>query len=369
MPSFGRRFLAALLVLAAPARAKVLEDTIASVNGQPVLLSEYRKNLGSVFEQYRQNLPKVFEDEDAVRQIRQKVLDQMVDDELLAQHAEKSNVKATEREIDNGVEEVKARFKTDDSGKPVPEEEADRLFREELKREGLDMAAFRKRLRKQVRVRKVIEESVRPQAKPPTEEDARGYFDKMQVVIKGDTTPVAGMSPMEAQQLTLLAGRLKDAGAERIRARHILIKVPPGATLVDKSRAMKTVESMRKRLKDGEDFSELARKHSEDTESAKRGGDLGFFLKGWMVPEFDKVAFSLPVGEVSDAVETQFGYHLIRVEEKKAAHKPSFEEVQDQLSQALFSMRVQKELEKLVLDLRAKGTLEVHTPVEKVSLK
>jgi parvulin-like peptidyl-prolyl isomerase len=366
MPS-SNKFILALLAaaLASPAAAKVLDDTVAVVNGQPILLSEYKKNLDSVVEQYKKNLPDIVEDTTAVKQLRQKVLDQMIDDELMAQKA--SDVKVTEREIDNGVVEIKDRFKRDEAGKAVPDEKAEAAFTEELQQEGLSLTAFRERLKKQIRVRKWIDDQIRPSVKPPTDGETKTYFEKMIKLVDGDTSTLAGLSPMETQQMTVLTQRLKEASAERVRARHILIKVSPNATMVEKSQALKRIKEIHDQLKKGADFAALARDKSEDPATAKHGGDLGFFLKGWMVPEFEKAAFSLGVGELSDIVETQFGYHVIRVEEKRAAQKPSFEEVKEQLQQALFAMNVQKALEKKVGELRAKATIKIETPLDKVT--
>ena len=369
MPNSNKRLSRAVPVLAAAVlfgaasvRAKPIEETVAFVNGKPLLLSEYKKNLESVLEQYRKNMPDALKDDAAVKQIREKVLDQMVDDELLAQRAEKDKVKVSERELDNGVQEIKQRFSVDEEGRPLAEGDADGAFQNELKKEGLSLLQFRERIKRQLMVRKLIESDVRPRADPPKEADIRAYFDRMQYFIKGDTSAVKGMGPDEAQQFQLLATRLRDASAERVRARHILIRVPKDASMVDKSKALNRIKDVQQQLKDGADFAELARKYSEDPESKKRGGDLGFFLKGWMVPEFEKAAFALDVGQTSDIVETQFGYHLIHVEEKRAAQKVQFDDVKDQLGQALMAMRVQGELEKLVKDLRAQATIEKNLP-------
>ncbi len=353
-----------LAALAAPAAAKPIEDVVATVNGKPLLYSEYKKNLDSVLEQYKKNLPDALKDPEASRQIKDKVLEQMVDDELLAQQAEKEKVRVLERELDNGVVEIKQRFQTDEDGKPLATDKADEAFQKELRKEGLNLQQFRDRIRRQLMVRKLIDESVRPKAAPPKEADVKAYFERMQRFVQGDTATIKGMPAEEAQQFQLFSTRLKDASAERVRARHILIRVPKDASMVDKSKAMNRIKALQKQIKDGADFGELARKNSEDPESAKRGGDLGFFLRGWMVPEFEKAAFALGVGEMSDIVETQFGYHLIKVEEKRAPQKVEFDDVKEQLGQAMMAMRVQGELEKLVKDLRAGATIERTPPKE-----
>ncbi|MBD3271562.1 MAG: hypothetical protein GF384_03370, partial [Elusimicrobia bacterium] len=113
------------------------------------------------------------------------------------------------------------------------------------------------------------------------------------------------------------------------------------------------------KIKEGADFARLAREHSDDTESARNGGDLGFFVRGWMVPEFEQAAFNLRVGEVSDIVETEFGYHLIRCEEKKAAQPLELDAVQDELAAYVFQQKAKEKFERWVKDLRAAANIQI----------
>ena len=117
---------------------------------------------------------------------------------------------------------------------------------------------------------------------------------------------------------------------EEVRARHILVK--------DKSLA----DSLYKAIQSGADFAELAEKFSEDPGSKKKGGDLGFFTRGRMVKEFENTAFALDVGEVSKPVKTQFGWHIIKLEERRKREQPPFEQQKDKLRQQLKRIRQQE---------------------------
>lgn len=103
---------------------------------------------------------------------------------------------------------------------------------------------------------------------------------------------------------------------ERVHARHILISVPPGDT-VSEAKAKTKIEAIFAELKQGADFSKIAKNVSADVGSAKNGGDLGWFVRGQMVPEFEKAAFELKSGSISSPIRTQFGYHLIQTLEHK----------------------------------------------------
>jgi peptidyl-prolyl cis-trans isomerase C len=127
---------------------------------------------------------------------------------------------------------------------------------------------------------------------------------------------------------------------EMIRARHILIKAETSATDEEKKKAKAKAEEVLTKIKKGDDFSKLASEISEDPGTKDKGGDLDFFPKGSMVPAFEEVAFSLKPGEVSGIIETEYGYHLIKMEEKKDAHLEPYENIKDKVKdQALQEMR------------------------------
>ncbi len=147
---------------------------------------------------------------------------------------------------------------------------------------------------------------------------------------------------------------------ESVKARHILIRVPQGADKKQWDEAKKKIEGIIARLKKGEDFAKLAKEYSEDPGSKNRGGDLGYFTKGRMVPEFEKAAFALKKGEISGPVKTAFGYHVIKVEDRKPAGEKSFDEVKENIRE-LLKQQKEAELQKKVLDkLSKKYKVETH---------
>jgi len=117
---------------------------------------------------------------------------------------------------------------------------------------------------------------------------------------------------------------------QQIKARHILLKVSPDASESEKTETKEKALSLLKRLKDGEDFAALAKKYSQDP-AASKGGDLGYFTRGQMVKPFEELAFSLKKGELGGPVKTQFGWHIIRVDDIKDATIKTFSEVRNQI--------------------------------------
>lgn len=118
---------------------------------------------------------------------------------------------------------------------------------------------------------------------------------------------------------------------EQVRARHILIRTERTASVEDKKKAREKAEEVLKKIKAGEDFAKLATDVSDDPGSKSKGGDLGFFPRGRMAKPFEESAFSLKPGQLSEIVESPFGFHIIKVEEKKAEEIPAFEGIQDKV--------------------------------------
>jgi peptidyl-prolyl cis-trans isomerase D len=151
---------------------------------------------------------------------------------------------------------------------------------------------------------------------------------------------------------------------EQVKVSHILIKTPlPGADgKVDEKgvgEAQHRAEDLLKQLKSGAKFEDLATKYSEDPGSAKLGGSLGFIGRGQTVPEFEKVAFSLPKGQISDLVKSSYGFHIIRVDDKQDAHMKSLDEVKSEIEPILQRQKgqqvAQKQAEDLLKLARAQG--------------
>ncbi len=148
---------------------------------------------------------------------------------------------------------------------------------------------------------------------------------------------------------------------EQVKARHILFKTGEGK---NDEEVKKRAEDVLAKAKAGADFAELAKKYSEDDSNAKNGGDLGFFGRGAMVKEFEDTAFAMQPGQISDLVKTQFGYHIIKVEEKKPAEVRPFDQVKAQNMDQLKWERAQKEAQRISDEIA--GDLKKPADLDKV---
>lgn len=163
--------------------------------------------------------------------------------------------------------------------------------------------------------------------------------------------------------------------AERVKVSHILIKTPlpgPDGKVDEKgvAEAQHRAEDLLKQLKSGAKLEDLAKKYSEDPGSAKQGGSLGWIGKGQTVPEFEKTAFSLPKGQISDLVKSSYGFHIIRVDDKQEAHTKTLDEVKSEIEPLLKQQKgqqiAQKQAETLLKQARELKSLDAAAAAQKI---
>lgn len=145
---------------------------------------------------------------------------------------------------------------------------------------------------------------------------------------------------------------------EQIHARHILVQCDPNAAPEVKTAAREKIDGLLRQVRGGGDFGTLARQNS-DCPSKENGGDLGFFGRRQMVPPFAEAAFALQPGQVSGVVETQFGYHIIKLEERRPGGKMELAPIADRLRAFLARQKLQEAVDRLAVDLREKAKVEM----------
>jgi parvulin-like peptidyl-prolyl isomerase len=155
----------------------------------------------------------------------------------------------------------------------------------------------------------------------------------------------------------------------KLKASHILAMFPwvkdnSEETEEGREEALEKIEMVEEKLKDGEAFEDLARQYSDDSTSAANDGDLGYISEGQMVEEFDKALFALDVGEVSGIVETQYGFHIIKVYDHQEEYIQKFDEVEEQINTILLNSYKTREWENFIFSLIERANIEYFTDVE-----
>jgi peptidyl-prolyl cis-trans isomerase C len=310
-----------LFVAAGPAGAqkaspeKTSPDKAATVNGSVIpkqtLEREVRLFTDRMVRQGRQ-VPDV-----QVPVLRNEILDSLIDQELLYQDSQKQHMQVDKKAVDEKYDEIKKRFKTEQE------------FKDAIAKMDVTEAEIRSQLKKGLAIDELLKTKVVKDIQV-TEEEAKKYYDEHTDQFKQ---------------------------AEQVKASHILIKVAPDANDEKKTEAKNKIAAVQERLKKGEDFATVAKESSEGP-SKSSGGDLGFFQRGQMDKAFEEVAFALEPGTVSDVVETRFGYHIIKVDEKKPETTLSFSDEKDKIEQFLKQQKTREKIEAYLEVLRKKAKID-----------
>jgi len=274
---------------------------VAIVNGSGISLADYERELIQIRKQARQQGHGLNETQLSV--LRNAVLENLIGRELLFQESLKAGITAPPGDVDSRLAYLETGF---------PETDA---FIGVLSHVGLTPMALERQIRRSMILQRFIDQRIKPRV-AIADREVRSFYDRNQ------------------QQFVK---------PESIRASHILIKSVPGASEAERRDALSRIEAIRQRLISGEDFAQLARLYSEGL-SGSSGGDLGYFGCGQMTEAFDETAFSLLPGEISDVVETDYGFHLIQITGKLDESTLSFEEMEDAIRQELKRRRIQKDV-------------------------
>jgi len=205
-----------------------------------------------------------------------------------------------------------------------------------LANRGLDRVSFTRELRKSLLVAKYIDENITKKVAVTPAEVSKYYNENTEEFRHPDM----------------------------IRTSHILIPVPQSATAEQERSARERAGTILARLKKGEDFAKLAREYSTDA-TASQGGDVGYTPRGQLVAEYENAAFKMEPGQISDLIRTQFGFHIIKLTEKKNAGLASLTEVQKELAEFLKNQKSESELGKLVEQMRGQAEIVAYIPVGK----
>lgn len=269
----------------------------AVVNGVKIPLSKVDEQYDALPEQYKAIVSK------------KDILDQLIQEELLYQEAIKQGFQVSEADVEKEIENVL-------SDKGIPKDK----FISDLKEKGMDYQTVVESFMRNMAIAKLINSTVLSNIEV-SDQEIEEYYN-----THSDSPPISI--------------------PEQIRARHILVSNESDA---------KEIKSM---LDKGYDFAELAKERSEGP-SASRGGDLGWFSKGMMVPEFEEAAFALKVGDVSDIVKTKYGYHIIQVTGRKYAETRSIKEAEPDIRDILVQSKQKSAISTYIEQIRSKADIKI----------
>ena len=305
--------LLAFMATSFPALAKETKspsEKAAVVNGVVISQKDLARELDFHLQRFSRQGVKLSKEQ--MTTLKNKVLENLIDREILYQESQKSGIKVDKKKIDKELSAVKKRFPSEDEYKKALS--AMKISEDDIKEEIKEKLAINELIDIKIAQKVVV-----------TDKETKTFYN---------THPDLFKQP------------------EQVKASHILIKVKPDADQQKKTQAIQKIKKVQKELKGGQDFAVLAKKYSEDKGSSANGGDLGYFARGQMVKPFEDAAFGMKPNEVSDVVETQFGYHLIKVYDKKPGKILAYDEIKEMLAERLRQEKTQQEAVKYIAELK-----------------
>lgn len=295
----------------------LLNAIAASVNDEIITLYEVNREAQPLM---RESEKKGILDDGERKRIRRAALDSLVEKKLVEQKIRELNIKISEEEINQAIDDVRRQNSLTQEG----------LVRA-LAGQGLSYDQYRAQLKEQLERLRLVSQEVRSRIQVG-ESEIRAYYD---------------------------ANLAKYSEDETFRARHIFFKTNEKASADEIKRTMNTALMVLAEAKSGRDFAELARTYSEDPAAKKDGGDLGSFRKGDMQPELEQAILGMTQGDVSELVYTPLGFHLIKLEARIPGKPRPFESVKSEIEETLYRKKSEERFSKWAKELRSKANIEL----------
>lgn len=317
LKNLGALLLISLSVPSVVSAEKVIEQIVAHVGEQVILLSDVQTRLARMDQMPQFESLSRSEKENAC-------LESLIDERLVAQEVQRLNIDVSPEEVDGVVQRMRTQNQMNEF-----------QFEQALMSQGMNLIQYREQIKKQLIKMRLVQTKVKNQVQIADEDIRALYLQRMR----------------------------NQEGAFELKASHILIKLAPGASEDENAVAQEKVKKIQESLLKLT-FAEAAQKYSEGP-SGPSGGGLGVFGRGQMVPAFEKAAFEAPVGEVVGPVRTAFGYHLIWVQERVAAVVPSYESVLPALRQELTDREMERLFYNYIKGLRQRSWISKTTDLKK----
>ena len=297
---------------------KIFDRVVAKVNTEIITLSSIEAKVELLKQKAEILKQKVVQNYDE-NQILREALKMMIDEKLQIQQARKMGFEVDDITVDAAIKNIEKKNSL---------ENGQLAFM--LESEGKSLAAYKDSVRNQILVSKITGFELGSRMSISKRKTEKYYHDNQK--------------------------EFWESG--KIRVKHILILVEKGASEKIRKEKNKQIKEILAELKAGKDFTEAAKEYSEDI-SATIGGDVGFVVKGQMVPEFEEAAYRLKEGEISDVVETEYGYHIIKAEETQKGRTLPFKEVEKKIKNILLNRREKSAYKNWMRELRGSAFIEI----------
>jgi len=296
----------------------VVDRVVAVVNDEVITLLEVDKMIGPYLKEAVKAEDRL-ERKEQLNRIRRQALNTLIEEKLIDYEIKKVGMKVTPREVEAVIEDIKRQNK-------ATQEDLERA----LGKEGITFEQYKTQVEKRLLRTKLVQWSVKVEPKA-SEKQLRDFYEQN-------------------------AGRYRTP--ETFRPAHILFAIPKEAPPEKVQEVRKKCQEVLDRIRKGEDFGEMALLYSQDP-SAKDRGDLGYFKKGELLPAFEKELDRLRVGEVGGILRTEFGFHLIKLLDRRGGTPMPFEEVKARIQEDYFQSEMDRAVKQFITSLKEKSVIDI----------
>jgi peptidyl-prolyl cis-trans isomerase SurA len=309
-----------VMLLCVPAGAEVVDKIIAVVNDDIITLAEFN----TAFEPYLKNIQDNYpgkDKEDVISRAKENFLNRLIDNLLIEQEAKKTGMGnvVKDEEVMDVIKDMIAKKKSNMED-----------FKKNLAREGNSLESLKKDIRSQIMRMRLLRREIKSKVMVSDEEIGE-YYNK---------------------------NRQDYEGKETVRLKQIFLAVPANADKKTKTKIKEEAGQLRNRVLAGEPFELLAVKYSQGP-GAQQGGDIGFIERGTIIAAVDKVAFNLPMNQISEVIESGIGFHIIKIVDKKGAGLKPIAEVREEIKTKIEDEKLEKKYEEWITSIRKKSFIEI----------
>jgi len=304
-------------VTATPLPGKLLNAIAAIVNDEIITLHEVNRDALPII---RETEKKALLDDVALSRVRRTILERLLEKKLADQKIKELHITIGEDDIKQAIDDVKKQNNM-----------TQETLVNALAAQGLTFDLYREQLKDQLEKLKLVSMEVRSKIQVG-ETEVREYYD---------------------------SNRVKYSEEETFRARHIFFRINEQSSAADIKKSMQAALAVLAEAKNGADFTELAKKYSEDPAAGTDGGDMGRFKKGEMMPALESTITSMKPGEISELVSTPLGLHIIKLEERNSGKLKPFETVKTDIENELYKKKSEERFAQWLKELRIKSSIEV----------
>ena len=315
IPAFA---LGVILLFSCETDAKIIEKIVAIVNGEIITLSDLREVSVPYLEKMKLKFS-LENDAEQIKEIEKRILDQLIEEKLVKQEADRLEIVVDDKEVDIAVRDVMSKNNI-----------AKDQFEQVLLEEGLTFEDYRKQLKEQMQKMRLLDQEIKSKIQITEKEVEKYYKENMDDY---NTPP-------------------------EVRIQQILLIIPSEASEQEINQIREKADGIVQKIREGEDFTNMVKLYSQDA-TADIGGVMGAFRQGELLPALNKVAFSLDVGDVSSVIQTSRGFHIIRVLDKRERQKMTKEERWNEIENFLYNQKYEDEFQQWIKKIRKRSYLKI----------